>query len=168
MAYLLISLANKTLFGQMSKYSSIYNIWGEIRPITFGNTAWPLDGTCINNDGLICHCWVPFADVTSICQSCFSFANVDPYLPILYLICRCYVLFAKESPHLPIQNLICQFQLSQLPIQLPDLPKALKKIFLTPPNGYHTQKIASARLYSINIDSLFFLFFFYKSSSHPM
>ena len=142
----------------MSKYSSIYNIWGEIRPISFGNTAWPLDGTCINNDGLICHCWVPFADVTSICQSCFSFANVDPYLPILYSFAD-VMSYLPESPHLPIQNLICQFQLSQLPIQLPDLPKALNKIFLTPPNGYHTQKIASARLYSINIDSLFFLFF---------
>ena len=75
-------------------------------------------------------------------------------------------LICQESPHLPIQNLICQFQLSQLPIQLPDLPKALKKIFLTPPNGYHTQKIASTRLYSINIDSLFF--FFFISPAHTL
>ena len=95
MAYLLISLANKTLFGQMSKYSSIYNIWGEIRPISFGNTVWPLDGTCINNDGLICHCWVPFADVTS-------------YLPKLFLIRQCWPLFANIVPHLPMLCLICQ------------------------------------------------------------
>ena len=114
MAYLLISLANKTLFGQMSKYSSIYNIWGEIRPITFGNTAWPLDGTCINNDGLICHCWVPFADVTS-------------YLPKLFLIRQCWPLFANIVPHLPMLCLICQ-RVSSFSDTKPDLPISIISI----------------------------------------
>ena len=104
-----------------------------------------------------------------ICQRIASFANVTSYLPKNHLICRCYILFAKESPHLPIQSLICQFQFSQLPIQLPHLPKAVKKIFLTPPKGYHNQEIASGRLHSINLDSLvFFFFFFFISPAHTL
>ena len=162
----------KTYVNGQLNYSSIYNIWGEIPPITFGNTAWPLDGTCINNDGLnlplldpICQCDILFAKVVShspmlhlICQYCTSFANIVPHLPMLHLVCQRAPSFADKKPDLPISIL-------SIANTTTTFAKKTFKIFLEHPKGYHIKKIASTRLHSINIDSLFF---FYKSSSHPL
>ena len=90
----------------------------EIRPISFGDIVWPVDGTCIKNGILVLHRWLPFANGTHlICQS-------PSHSPMLPLICQKSIYLPKEvsfanfTSHLPFAYylpkgcLISRFELS--------------------------------------------------------
>ena len=100
---------NKAFFRQMRRYSSIYNIYGQIRPTTFGNTVWPLDGIQMHFSKF--EFFLP--TLHRICQGRFSFPNIVPHSPIhvslanLPLILQFYFI-CQFASHSPICLSVCQ------------------------------------------------------------
>ena len=76
----------------------------EIRPISFGDIVWSVDGTRIKNGRLVCHPWIPFANGTNlICHS-------PSHSPMLSLIFQRSIICRKKS-RLPISTIICRLHI---------------------------------------------------------